>query len=115
MKSIRTAAALIVLAVLAACDGAGGVHNLTADEKRRAEIHAAAFYDAEHPGGVDAAGALVKKKGSFQSCRPQDSNSNGLVTCNGMLPDLKGGFVAVTRYCGYEKDGVIGCSDKDQK
>jgi hypothetical protein len=101
---------------LSACSN-DGPHNLSVDEARRAQTYAEAFFNGDHPGGVDTAGALVKKKGSFQACRPQDSNSNGLVTCTGMLPNLVGGFVQATRYCGYESGSkaILGCSDKDQK
>ena len=109
---------LLVLSVLAltAC-GNDGPHNLSVDEARRAQTYAEAFFNADHPGGVDAKGDLVKKKGSFQACRPQDSNANGLVTCTGLLPNVNGGFVTTTRYCGYESGSkaVLGCSDKDQK
>lgn len=110
----KTLLALSALLVLAACDS-GGPHNLTPDQKRRAETHAAAYFDAEHPAGTDASGNLIKRKGSFQTCRPQDSNSNGLVTCTGTVPNIAGGFGTRTMYCGYEANGVDGCSDKDQK
>ena len=111
----KTLLTLSVL-VLAAC-GNDGPHNLSVDEARRAQTYAEAFFNADHPGGVDAKGDLIKKKGSFQACRPQDSNSNGLVTCAGLLPGVNGGFATVTRYCGYESGSkaVLGCSDKDQK
>jgi hypothetical protein len=108
---------LVVLLAAACGEGSSGVHNLSVDEARRAQVHAEAFFNAEHPAGVNSNGDLVKRKGSFQACRPQDSNSNGLVTCTGMIPDLKGGFVQTTRYCGYESGAkaILGCSDKDQK
>jgi hypothetical protein len=114
-KTITTTTLAIL--VLAACSKADDVHNLSVDEGRRAKTYAEAFFNEEHPAGMDDKGNLTKKKGSFQACRPQDSNSNGLVTCTGMLPNLQGGFVQVTRYCGYESgnSAVLGCSDKDQK
>lgn len=112
----KSFAVLAAVLALAACKD-DGPHNLSVDEARRAQTYAEAFFNADHPGGVDAKGELVKKKGSFQACRPQDSNSNGLVTCTGMLPTLSGGFAQATRYCGYESGAkaVLGCSDKDQK
>lgn len=100
-----------------ACSPDNSTHNLTVDESRRAQINAEAYFNQEHPASVDTAGNLVKKKGSFIACRPQDSNSNNLVTCTGMKPDLKGGFVQTTMYCGYNtgSSAVVGCNDKDQK
>ncbi len=115
MKKTLTLA-LISVAFLTAC-GDDGPHNLSVDEMRRAEIQAKAFFDNDHPAGTNAAGELIKKKGSFQACRPQDSNSNGLVTCTGMLPTMTGGYGQATRYCGYESGSkaILACSDKDQK
>lgn len=114
-KTITTS--LLAIIVLAACAPKDEVHNLTPDEARRAKIHAEAFFNEEHPAGTDANGNLIKKKGSFQACRPQDSNNNGLVTCTGMVPNLQGGFTQVTRYCGYDSGSkaILGCSDKDQQ
>ena len=104
------------LLAITAC-GSDGPHNLSVDEARRAQTYAEAFFNGEHAAGVDATGNIVKRKGSFQACRPQDSNSNGLVTCTGMVPMINGQFKQDTRYCGYESGAkaVLGCSDKDQK
>lgn len=115
-KSIVTMLAAAAALMLVACSP-DGPHSLSVDESRRAQTYAEAFFGGEHPAGINAAGDLTKKKGSFQACRPQDSNSNGMVTCTGMLPNLQGGFTQVTRYCGYESGSkaVLGCSDKDQK
>ena len=115
---MKTTVLTCALALLTACgQPTDAVHNLSVDEARRAQINAQAFFDAEHPAGTDAAGNLVKKRGSFSACRPQDSNSNGLVTCTGMLPNMSGTFQQATRYCGYATgaQAVLGCSDKDQK
>jgi hypothetical protein len=107
---------LAIATTLAACGAEGGVYNLDVDEAKRAQVNAAAYFNGEHPAGVDAAGNLTKKQGSFTACRPQDSNANGMVTCTGMVPDLKGGFIQQTRYCGYRSgnNAVLSCSDKDQ-
>lgn len=124
---MRTVLALAVIAAayaLAGCSpsngpsktGAGGVHNLTPDEMRRAEINATAYFAKEFPAGPDAQGNLVTKKGAFTACRPQDSNSNWMVTCSGMVP--KGaGFFEKTMFCGYGtgQDAVVSCNDKDQR
>jgi len=101
---------------LAAC-GEKGPHNLSVDEARRAQINAEAFFNAEHPAGTTPQGELLKKKGSFMTCRPQDSNNNNLVTCTGMLPNMAGGFTQTTRYCGYNSgaNAILSCSDKDQQ
>jgi hypothetical protein len=60
MKSLI--ASLLIGLTLAACGPSSGVHNLTPDEMRRAEINAAAFFNLDHPSGTDASGNLVMKK-----------------------------------------------------
>lgn len=82
-----------------------GPHALTPDEVRRAQVNGEAYFNQEFPAGTDATGNLVKKKGSFTSCRPQDSNSNNLVTCTGVKPNLQGQYVQITMYCGYKSTG----------
>ena len=112
------ALSLVAAIMLSACSsGSDGVHPLTPDEVRRAQVNAEAYFNAEFPAGVDASGNIVKRKGSWTSCRPQDSNSNNLVTCTGVVPNVAGQYVTTTMYCGYNagKDAVIGCNDKDQK
>lgn len=118
MQKFSTTIAALVVMVLAACGPAvSEIHNLTPDESRRAQTHAEAYFNAERAAGVDASGQLLKKKGSFLACRPQDSNSNDLVTCTGMVPDMQGGFRLATMYCGYNtgSNAILGCNDKDQK
>jgi hypothetical protein len=118
MQKFSTIIAALVVAVLAACGPAvSEVHNLTPDETRRAQINAEAYFNQERPAGVDTSGQLLKKKGSFLSCRPQDSNSNNLVTCTGMIPNMQGQFTQATMYCGYNtgSEAILGCNDKDQK
>lgn len=118
MQKLSTFIAALVVMILAACGPAvSEVHNLTPDEMRRAEIHAAEFFNKEGPGGTDAQGNIVLKKGVFSTCRPQDSNSNNLVTCTGLRPTLGGGFAQTTVYCGYNTGSaaILGCNDKDQK
>lgn len=90
-----------------------GVHALTAEERQLAETNAKQFFNRAFPNGNDAAGELTTAKGMFLDCRPSDSNANGLVTCHGILPKMKGGFDdKATRYCGYRKE-LVGCSDED--
>lgn len=117
MKRISLLGLAAASIFLAACSGREETHNLSVDEARRASTYAAAFFNEDHPAGQDTQGNLIKKKGSFQTCRPQDSNANGMVTCNGLLPNMQGGFSPSTRYCGYEtgSKAVLACSDKDQK
>lgn len=81
-----------------------GVHALTVDERPMAQMNAKAFYEKEFP--VEHDGTLTRERGAFLECRPSDSNFNGLV------PQRKGGFQEVTRYCGYRKE-LVGCSDQD--
>ena len=99
-----------------AANGAGGVHNLTPDEMRRAEIAAQSYFNKDFPAGADDQGNPAMKKGAFSSCRPQDSNSNWLVTCTGMVPKAKA-YIEKTMFCGYGvgENAVMGCNDKDQK
>lgn len=86
------------------------IHALTADERPLAQANAKAYFEKEFP--VEKDGGLTKERGSFLECRPSDSNFNGLVTCKGLVPNVKGGFKEVTRYCGYRPD-LVGCSDED--
>lgn len=91
----------------------GSIHALTADERQLAETNAKQFFNRSFPNGKDAAGELTTAKGMWLDCRPSDSNSNGLVTCHGILPKLSGGFDdKATRYCGYRPE-LVGCSDED--
>lgn len=86
-------------------------HSLTADERPLATTNAKAYFEKEYP--VETApGVLTKVRGQFLECRPSDSNFNGLVTCKGLVPQLKGGYQEVTRYCGYRPE-LVGCSDVD--
>lgn len=104
---------IAVLALAACGKKADPTHNLSADESRRAKINASAFFDGEHA-VVKEDGTLGKAQGSFSECRPQDSNSNGMVTCTGVVPaNTPNGWATITRYCGYQEGGVQGCSDKD--
>lgn len=109
-----TIAAVIASLVLIACAD-GDVHDLTVDEKRRADTQAAAYFDAERPVGVGTDGQLIKARGSFMACRPQDSNANGLVTCTGVQAQVNGRYTERTVFCGYRANGVVGCNDKDQQ
>jgi len=88
------------------------VHALNADERQLAEINAKAFFNKEFPVTDKASGALSNERGRWLECRPSDSNTNGLVTCKGLVPNLGGGFKEVTRYCGYRPE-LVGCSDED--
>lgn len=89
-----------------------GVHALTAEERQLAEINAKQFFNRSFP-QTQQDGTMGEAKGMFLDCRPSDSNFNGLVTCHGMMPLVKGGFNdKATRYCGYRKE-LVGCSDED--
>lgn len=91
----------------------GTIHALTADERQLAETNAKQFFNRSFPNGKDAAGELTTAKGMWLDCRPSDSNSNGLVTCHGILPKMGGGFDdKAARYCGYRPE-LVGCSDED--
>jgi hypothetical protein len=108
---------LVVLAVfaIAACsqksadqkvaDQVSKVYPLNADERNMASINAKQFFEKEW---LPAGG----KRGQVISCRPTDSNYNGLVSCTGFIPQQNGSFAEVKRYCGYKPE-VVGCSDED--
>lgn len=86
------------------------MHPLTAEEMLKAENSAKQFFNKEFPG---PGGEM--KKGSFQECRPSDSNFNGLVTCMGYVPSQQHTTMQlVTRYCTYRDDMVMGCSNEDK-
>ena len=86
------------------------VHPLNETERPLAQMNAKAYFEKEFP--VEKEGELKKERGAFLECRPSDSNFNGLVTCKGMVPQPKGGYREVTRYCGYRPE-LVGCSDED--
>lgn len=89
-----------------------GVHALTPEERQLAEVNAKQFFNRNFP-QMQPDGTMGEAKGMFLDCRPSDSNFNGLVTCHGVMPQVKGGFNdKATRYCGYRKE-LVGCSDED--
>lgn len=81
------------------------VHALTAEERSLASINGKQFFEKEW---LPAGG----KRGQLISCRPSDSNFNGLVTCSGFIPQANGNFSEVVRYCGYRPE-LVGCSNED--
>lgn len=84
------------------------VYPLNADERRMAETNAKNYFEKNWPGPGGA-----PKTGMFTSCRPSDSNFNGLVSCFGFLPNQQTAVMVETkRYCGYRPD-LVGCSDED--
>ena len=111
----RVALALAVMALVACgeqktneqkvAEQVSSVHALTADERNLATINGKQFFEKEW---LPAGGA----RGQLISCRPSDSNFNGLVTCNGFVPTPSGEFVEKKRYCGYKPE-LVGCSDED--
>ena len=115
MNPIRTLIAAALVTFLAACapptpeqklaKQMSLVHALTADERNMASINGKQFYEKEW---LPAGG----KRGQLISCKPSDSNANGLVTCTGFIPQANGSFSEVTRYCGYMPE-LVGCSAED--
>jgi protein involved in sex pheromone biosynthesis len=114
--------AICALFALAACSKSAGdkikeqisekVHALTADERQLAETNAKQFFNREFP-QQQADGSMGAARGVFLDCRPSDSNYNGLVTCHGVMPQVKGGFNdKAMRFCGYTPK-LVGCSDED--
>lgn len=81
------------------------VYSLNADERLLASSNAKNFYNMEF---INA----NHLKGQFLLCNPTDSNFNGYVTCNGMLPIPNGTYKEVTMYCGYKPD-LVDCSKTD--
>jgi hypothetical protein len=114
-KTTTTIFAALAAALLVACgpktaeekvaQQLSSVHPLTADERNLASINGKQFYEKEW---LPAGG----KRGQLISCRPSDSNANGLVTCTGFIPQAAGNFTEVTRYCGYRPE-LVGCSNED--
>lgn len=86
-------------------DQTSKVHPLTEDERALANANGKAFFEKPW---APAGG----KQGQFISCRPSDSNFNGLVTCSGFIPQPDGTMPEIKRYCGYRPE-LVGCSDED--
>ncbi len=117
---------LMVAGVMAACGDnrtpeekiqakiAEAGYYLNGEDMARARANGRAYFEKLWPAGTDETGALKMQKGFFNECRPSDSNTNGKVTCSGILPNKNTGLVNVDSsvYCGYSKD-VLGCSDQD--
>lgn len=81
------------------------IYALNADERNMASINGKQFFEKEW---LPADG----KRGQLISCRPSDSNFNGLVSCVGFVPQPSGNFEEIKRYCGYKPE-LVGCSDED--
>lgn len=81
------------------------VHALTAEERQAAQINGKSYFEKEWI-------TADNQRGQLNSCRPSDSNKNGMVTCYGFIPKQGGGFNEVKRYCGYRPE-LVGCSDED--
>lgn len=123
LKKISTFIAISFIALLTACQPAqtadekikaqmlDSQHALTADERILAEINAKQFFEKNFPQQKQD-GSMIEVRGYFTECRPSDSNFNGLVTCQGKVPNINGGFQDVKRYCGYRKE-LVGCNDVD--
>jgi len=111
---MKTTIVILALLMLCACSKKAeigtvesGVYGLTADERNAAQVNAKQFYEKEWP---TANGPV---RGFFDSCRPTDSNANGLVSCFGKVPNDNGaGYKDVKRFCGYTPT-IVGCSDED--
>lgn len=116
----------LILIALAGCsqktaqekvdDQTSRVHALSPEERNLAETNAKQFFNRSFPQAQgDGKGGIVMgdARGVFLDCRPSDSNYNGLVTCHGVMPLVRGGFDdKATRYCGYTPK-LMGCSDED--
>jgi uncharacterized lipoprotein YehR (DUF1307 family) len=81
------------------------VYSLNADERNLAKINSSSYFDREW---IQA----NNKRGQHVSCRPSDSNFNGLVSCTGMMPQPNGTYAEEKMYCGYKPE-LVGCSDED--
>lgn len=104
MNSIFVAVVLTVFC-LAGCEKQESIHGLTADEAHLAEVNAKQWFEKKR---IDA----DNQGGQFISCRPSDSNANGMVSCFGKIPQAGGGYKDVKMYCGYKPE-LAGCSDED--
>jgi hypothetical protein len=119
MKSkYKVLLSLVVMTALTACEQqppqtneqkvaetVSHVYGLNADERNMAAINGKQFFEKEW---LPAGG----KRGQLISCRPSDSNFNGLVTCTGFVPQANGEFAEIKRFCGYKAD-LVGCTDED--
>lgn len=90
---------------------AEGGYPLNADERILAASNAKSYFEQGWPTAVVG---KEKVKGTFISCRPSDSNTNGYVTCNGYkINPTTAVPEEVKMYCGY-KPALVGCSDEDK-
>lgn len=115
MKSVISILILAVAFMLTACgnessddkvkDQTSKVYALNADERNLASSNAKSYFNIEFINANNA-------KGQFLNCNPSDSNFNGYVTCNGLLPMPNGTYKETTMYCGYKPE-LIGCSKTD--
>ena len=80
-------------------------YSLTADERQASQINGKTYFDKSW---ITADGA----RGQLNNCRPSDSNSNGMVSCTGFVPQPGGSYKETKMYCGYRPE-VVGCSDED--
>lgn len=104
-----------VVATLAACgqatstekvaDQTSKVYPLNADERNMVAINGKQYFEKEW---LPAGG----KRGQLINCKPSDSNFNGLVSCNGFVPQPNGTFSEQKMYCGYKAE-LVGCSNED--
>lgn len=84
------------------------IHPLTDQERNLATANAKEYFERDWPTNEGK-----KLRGTLISCRPSDSNSNGLVTCTGYVGHIdEGRLVERTQYCGYRPE-LVGCSDRD--
>jgi len=81
------------------------VYALNAEERGLAASNAKSFFNIEFINANNS-------KGQFLNCNPSDSNYNGLVTCNGMIPQPNGTYKETVMYCGYKPE-LVGCSKTD--
>lgn len=129
MKKLRINLSIIVLVALAvfalagcekktaaekvnaAVSGESGAYALNAEERQRAMTNAKAHFEKEWP-TKDRDGNPTKERGFVNLIRPTDSNTNGMVSAIGTVPQINGGYKEVKVYCGYRPE-LNGCSDED--
>ncbi|MGL4759051.1 MAG: hypothetical protein ACRCXZ_06955 [Patescibacteria group bacterium] len=86
-------------------------YSLKDDERILAKSNAKEYFEKEWPTAVVG---KEKVRGTFISCRPADSNTNGYVTCTGYKISPSTAIPEeIKMYCGY-KPNLVGCTDEDK-
>jgi hypothetical protein len=84
---------------------------LSTDELDKAEAICKQYFTKQWP--YDVNGETKTEAGTLTLVKPDDSNANGLVTCQGIRRDLNGTLITETVYGPYRPDAGNAVSPED--